>query len=347
MPNINVDISRYYQPKHKLRWTWQSDRDMYTSGYVQGEISGRMWEGSGYIGGSITGETKTHKVINSYIVTVRYEGEVNIGDRTIATVTVPNYMNSSEVANRARQISGISGDGYNLSCSDCLCLTCLCLTIPIIGCCCVPDCAHTKRKRRKERLNSTIEDVANSYFENHVAQIVRDADQQIDQRIQKLQAEQTKPVQHANQAQQAMQQTPTHGMHPNMMMPSMMQMPGTNSGMIMLTNEQLQMLLRAQMQQPAMQQLTIGQNSQSVVGVPQQSAANKQNSQEVQQPSAPILFSNMQAGTVTQAKNVSGNAANTPITPQFAQMRAEGQIEAATINIVSPSSSQQSAAQQM
>lgn len=189
MPQINVDISKFYKPVNQLRWTWEADQEIHTQGSSSGKIQTSYGiDGRPDISGKMEGTVTSHKIVNHYILNVRYEGAVDIGDRNVIRDVIPNYWADANVKIEARKRTGISGEGDYLSCGQCLCVCVLGMTII---CCGVAKClAEAGRAGRQRRLQEGVDVIANHYFEQHVAKLVSEADKSVANRIAQVQARQ-------------------------------------------------------------------------------------------------------------------------------------------------------------
>lgn len=209
-PIINEAVAKIYKPQNQLRWTVKKNVRATYYGTVVNSDQNSLEAGND---------------AGSYQLTVAYEGPVNLPERNIRTIEVPNYWYNPEIIQAARTATGIE---EGVSCGLC-CLMCC----AICTCVCLPCALSYKNKHLAEQasiLQAKVNEIACGRLAQDIAGLFREADPLVTERLRYAQSA---------QSGQVLASPP-------------MQMAG--SGNIVMSMEQLQALLRQQ--QTASPQMT-------------------------------------------------------------------------------------------
>lgn len=153
----DINPFRNYTPRNQLQDDWQPNRRMEVGGYYS--------------------TTTTTHITESYHVKITYEGPVNIGERIIVSRNIPNYWADYSVQAEAR--TEMEKASPPIDCAFLLCIPCK--LVYWVLCC---PCAYSSYSEDVNRkYNQYLDIVANRRMEQDIVTLLKDADEQVSERI--------------------------------------------------------------------------------------------------------------------------------------------------------------------
>lgn len=179
--------NQYYTPRHQLSYTRTANTI------------------TRHIPATDMNYARTYTETKNYTVTVKYDGPVNIGERSILVATVPNYYdsNNKEVRRAAEEAVDYG------SCADTCCDSAtewppLWITIAMFSgiltpfgiCCCIHGC-------NVDNVTAAMEKLAPDFMEQAIAKLLEAADNQVDARVGYINQQQTQVTRQAASTSQS------------------------------------------------------------------------------------------------------------------------------------------------